>query len=318
MKTLLIITARSPQRRVFDNGQDMAEVEGAASRLPNHLEAGVPVEYPGNDDLSFGRLVVFEQGGNNPGQGKTRSVQCVNDLGFSPDAGETGCSSGVPETLEVADGGDLKPLPLTRGPDLEVVLLRLREAEIPAAHEQHTIGRPSFCSSPSATNANLPVHRTNDPDDKLHQLHLVELVNPIQSPHVLTVRTRLAAKTGRIGAELQGKLIFPEYLIPVEIRHRNFGRWHQIEVIDRHDIHLIFFVRQLSGAGCAGGIDKKRRASSVYPRVAASSRKKLMRARSNRAPFPTYTGKPAPVILVPRAKSTILSFSTSSQCGLSG
>ena len=40
-----------------------------------------------------------------------------------------------------------------------------------------------------------------------------------------------------------------------------------------------------------------------------------MSARSSRAPFPTYTGNPAPVIFVPRAKSMIFSFSISSQCG---
>ena len=42
-----------------------------------------------------------------------------------------------------------------------------------------------------------------------------------------------------------------------------------------------------------------------------------MSARSSCAPRPMYTGNPAPVILVPRAKSMIPSFSINSQCGLS-
>ncbi|MNC89699.1 hypothetical protein D3C83_56770 [compost metagenome] len=43
------------------------------------------------------------------------------------------------EGLEIGAAGDLQPALLAGGPDLEVVFLRLGEAEVAAAHQQHPV-----------------------------------------------------------------------------------------------------------------------------------------------------------------------------------
>jgi len=66
------------------------------------------------------------------------------------------------------------------------------------------------------------------------------------------------------------------------------------------------------------GIDQVRRLYFPVPASMALSRKKFISERCNRAPFLYKTGKPAPEILFPRAKSIILYCEARSQCGTAG
>ena len=113
------------------------------------------------------------------------------------------------ERLEVGNRRDLQPAFLRLGVDLEIVGQRRGERHVAAAQAQNAVGQPQR------------------PDDRLHvrhhaverfvrrfgqaQLHdldLVELVQAVQSAHVLAVRTGFAAEAGGVGGHLHREVLF--------------------------------------------------------------------------------------------------------------
>ena len=85
-----------------------------------------------------------------------------------------------------------------------------------------------------------------------HNLHLVKLVQTVQSAHILAVRACLAAETSRISAILYGQVLLVKYYVAEDVCHRNFGRRNEVEVVKIAVIHLPLLVGQLSCtiAGC--------------------------------------------------------------------
>src|SRR5690606_4894532 len=108
------------------------------------------------------------------------------------------------ERLEVADARDLEPAALARAPDLQVVLLRLREAQVAGAHEQLAVRQAQGLEQRLRDRDHL-LERLVAPlgRGELHHLDLVELVYPVEAAHVLAVAARLAAEAGRVGAVAQ-------------------------------------------------------------------------------------------------------------------
>ena len=76
-----------------------------------------------------------------------------------------------------------------------------------------------------------------------YDLDLRELVQTVQSAHVLTVATSLSAETLGVGAVLDGQLLLVENHVAIDIRHRHLSRWNQIEVIHLAVVHLSFLIR---------------------------------------------------------------------------
>src|SRR5574344_67131 len=92
-----------------------------------------------------------------------------------------------------------------------------------------------------------------------YQLNLRELMQTIQTSHVLTVRTGLAAEALRICTIHDRQLFLIHYDISVDISNRNLGCRNQVEIIHFARIHLAFLVRQLAFAVSRVLIDNSRR-----------------------------------------------------------
>src|SRR5207249_12305823 len=63
---------------------------------------------------------------------------------------------------------------------------------------------------------------------EFYQFDLVELMEAIQAANVFAIRSGFTPKAGRVSAILDGKTLLREYLIPVNVRYRNFGRGYKI------------------------------------------------------------------------------------------
>ena len=96
--------------------------------------------------------------------------------------------------------------------------------------------------------------------DQPDKLDLVELVDPVESPHIPPVRARFAPETGGVRAEPDRQLLLREYLVPVVIGHRDLGGRHHEQPVTGYDIHLVLFVRQLTRPGDARRVHHQRRA----------------------------------------------------------
>ena len=89
----------------------------------------------------------------------------------------------------------------------------------------------------------IGVLRLLDPDD----LNLVELMESVESAHVLTVGTGLAAEAGSVGCHLLGHLVALEYDIPEYVGHRDLCCRYKVEIIQADMVHLSLLVRKLAG-----------------------------------------------------------------------
>ncbi len=87
---------------------------------------------------------------------------------------------------------------------------------------------------------------------QLHDLHLVELVESVQTADILAVGARLAAEAGGVGGELHGEILPVEDHVAVDVRHGHLGRRHEVEVVGRGVVHLPLLVGQLSRAEARG------------------------------------------------------------------
>src|SRR5690606_16974966 len=82
----------------------------------------------------------------------------------------------------------------------------------------------------------------------LHDFHIVELVDAVQSADIGTVSAGLPAETGSIRGVFDGERFFRNDGIPVEVGNRYFGRGGQVQVVACYVIHLSFFIGQLPGS----------------------------------------------------------------------
>ena len=84
--------------------------------------------------------------------------------------------------------------------------------------------------------------------DLLKKFNLVELVQTVQSAHILTVRACLAAETGRISTAFDREIFFVKNLVSENIGYGNLGCRYQEKVVEVGMIHVSLLVRKLSGA----------------------------------------------------------------------
>ena len=94
---------------------------------------------------------------------------------------------------------------------------------------------------------------------ELDDFHLVELVQTVQTAHVLAVGACLAAEAGGVGGHLDREVLLVENHVAVDVRHGHFGRWNHVEVVDRGVVHLLLLVGQLAGAEARRLVDHHRR-----------------------------------------------------------
>ena len=160
-----------------------------------------------------------------------------------------------PARLEVAEVGaraDLEPALDTRRPDLEVVLAGLGEAHLAGAHQQHAIGKAEALEQDLGALGH-PLERLRGVLGTLEEDHLdlVELVDAHDAAGVLAGGAGLAPETGRVRRVADRQLVRLEDLVAVEVRDRDLGGRDQVELVAGHDVHLVFLVGDLAGAGRA-------------------------------------------------------------------
>src|SRR5260370_1325482 len=66
---------------------------------------------------------------------------------------------------------------------------------------------------------------------ELYQFNFLKLMLPDDAAHIFTVRSRLAAKTWRVGGERDREPRGVQHFIAVKIRYWDFGGWNQPQVL---------------------------------------------------------------------------------------
>jgi len=94
---------------------------------------------------------------------------------------------------------------------------------------------------------------------ELHELHLVELVLADESPRVLPVGSRLAAKARRVGHVVDGQVLLAQDLVAVDVRDGDLGRGDHV-VVHPFDLEEVLGeLRELPRAGHALLVDHEGR-----------------------------------------------------------
>ena len=92
-----------------------------------------------------------------------------------------------------------------------------------------------------------------------NNLYLRELVQTVETAHVLAIAASLATEALSVGTVLDGKILLVENDITIDVGDRHFGCGDKIEIVYFAVIHLSLLVGQLSGAVTRCLIDHRRR-----------------------------------------------------------
>ena len=170
------------------------------------------------------------------------------------------------ERLEIRHGRHFEPAFLRFGIYLEIISQRRGEGHVAAAESEDAVGQLQ-CLDDAFDVGHHAVQRlvTLFGKAQLYDLHLVELVQTVQSAHILAVRPGFAAETGGVGGHLHRKILLVENHVAVDVRHGHFGRRNEVEVVRRGVVHLSLLVGQLSRAEAGGFIDHDRRLHFQIP-----------------------------------------------------
>ena len=90
-------------------------------------------------------------------------------------------------------------------------------------------------------------------------LDLVELVDAQDAAGVLASRAGFAPEARGVGGIADRQLGRLEDLVAMQVRDRDLGRRDQVQLVAGDDVHLVFLVRDLAGAGRARRVDDGRR-----------------------------------------------------------
>ena len=94
------------------------------------------------------------------------------------------------------------------------------------------------------------IFRLLDSDD----LDLVELMQAVESAHVLAVGSGLAAEAGSIGGQLLRKLVVIQNHVAEDVGDRHLSGGHEVEIVETDIVHLRLLVRELAGAETGSGV----------------------------------------------------------------
>src|SRR5256886_16870860 len=146
---------------------------------------GVQSERRRKGDGAVRLSVGLEQRGDGPGQRHTGSVQRVDQLRFAPGAWPaTDVGAARLEIAERARARALQPGAHARGPYLEVVRLRAREAQVSRREQHDAIGKLEPTQHRfGAPGELLVLRRRAGRAAEPHELHFVELVHS-QQPQI--------------------------------------------------------------------------------------------------------------------------------------
>ena len=160
-------------------------------------------------------------------------------------------------------------------------MLRLGEAHLAGAHQQHPVGQPEALEEDLGAFGH-PLERGVRVLGPLEQDHLdlVELVDAEDAARVLAGGAGLAPEAGRVRGVADRQLGRVEDLVAVQVRDRDLGGRDQVQVVARDDVHLVFLVRDLAGARAESVLTTAGGQTSVIPYSRVwTSRNQLMRPR---------------------------------------
>ena len=165
------------------------------------------------------------------------------------------------ERTGVAAGRDLAIGLLAREPDLDVVRLARREAHVPSGQHHGAIRQlQALQHCLRVGDQRLELREGLLGRRELHELDLVELVLPDQSPDIGSIGSGLTAKAGRVGGVAQWQLPAIEDLGPIQIRERHFGGRDQKEIPVAGDLEQVLLeLGQVAGAAQGVSVDQERR-----------------------------------------------------------
>ena len=200
--------------------------------------------------------MVLQQGGDDARQGQGAAVEGVDEFGLAVGVAEAALQAVGLVGLEVGHARDLQPTLLRRRPHFEVVRQGGGESEVAStqaqgAERQFELAEQTAHVLDHAIEGGIAVFRLLESDD----FHLVELVQAIESAHVLAIGTGFTTEAGGVATELDGQLIGLQQVAAEEVGQGNLRRRDQVEIVLRAVVHLAFLVGQLTGAAPGIGID---------------------------------------------------------------
>ena len=205
---------------------------------------------------------------------------------------------------EVGARADFQPVLDARRPDLEVVLLGLHEAHVAGRHEQHPI-RQAQALEQRLGEAGDALEGRGESSGLLEEDHLdlVELVDAQDAAGAARRRRRPRAGN-RASRRRSGWAARAASMIS--------SRWmlvtgtsavgHEVQVVARHDVHLVFLVRDLARAASRDRrVDDGRRPDLGHAVLAGVHVEEAVdqRALQRRPGAACRRGKPEPATLAP-------------------
>ena len=151
--------------------------------------------------------------------------------------------------VEVGNRTYLEPAVLSLAIHLKVVAQSGSEAHVAAAEAQNAIRKLQLLEQALHVGKHLAVRliaMLGSVD--AHNLNLRELVQTVESAHVLSVAAGFAAEALSVGTVLDRQLFLVENHVAVDISHRHLGSRDKIEIVEVAVIHLPLLVGELAGA----------------------------------------------------------------------
>lgn len=223
------------------------------------VEAGVSAETFGDDD-ALGCLVVFEQCRHDARQGERRAVEGVAEVDFFVGVAVAAFQAVGLVCFEVGYGGYFEPTFLGCAIYFEVECDCAGEGHVAAAEAQDVPGQSEAFEQALYVVFHLfegcvRVFGAFDAYD----FDFIELVETVEAADVFAVTAGFAAPACAVCAVFDGEAVGGYDDVAVEVGDGYFGGGDEVEAVEGSDVHLCFFVGELSGAVTGCFVDYVRR-----------------------------------------------------------
>ena len=142
-----------------------------------------------------------------------------------------------------------------------------------------------------------------------YYFHLIELMQTVESAYMGAIASGLPAETWGVSGISDREFCFFQNDVPEKIRHRDFCRGNQVEVVLLYMIHLPFFIRELAGSITRGFIDQMGYLNFLIPRFRIAIQKIRDQSALQAGAFAVLYGKAGPGYFDPEFKVDQIVFS---------
>jgi hypothetical protein len=235
------------------------ELSGEGTGGTDGVVAEPSAEGWGDADGAVGLDIVFEDGGEDAWETEGGAVEGMDGVGFASVFGAvTDASSACLKVGKVGTGGDFEPTFLSACPDFNVVLFGVGESDVAGANEDDAVGEFKFLQEASRVVAEgFEFVEGGGGVDPFDEFDFVKLVKAIEAAHVGTPTSCFAAEARGVGATFEGEAFFGDNFVAEKVGDGDFCGRNQVKIFGGDVIHLSFFIRELTGGGCTGWVDKE-------------------------------------------------------------